>query len=72
MTGLFLLVLSFLLPAAALADAIGNVSVADGDTLEIRGTRMRLTLRHRRPGERPALPVEWQGLPVWLAGRRLG
>jgi hypothetical protein len=65
-----LLVLSFLLPAA-LADAIENAIVADGDPLEIRGTRMRLTSRHRRPGERPAVPVERQGLPVWLAGRRL-
>jgi endonuclease YncB( thermonuclease family) len=42
LTRLFLLVLSFPLPAVALADAIGNVSVADGDTLEIRGTKIRL------------------------------
>jgi hypothetical protein len=42
-----LLVFSFLLPAAALADAIGKAIVADGDTLEIRGTKTRL----RRPGE---------------------
>jgi hypothetical protein len=42
--------LSFLLPAAALAGAIGNVIVVEGDTLEIRGTKIRL----RRPGERPA------------------
>jgi hypothetical protein len=57
--------LSFPLPAAALADAIENAIVVEGDTLEIRGTKIRL----RRPGERPALPVERQGLPVWLAGR---
>jgi endonuclease YncB( thermonuclease family) len=42
LTRLFLLVLSFPLPAAALADAIGNAIVADGDTLEIRGTKIRL------------------------------
>ena len=42
MTRLFLLMLSFLLPAAALADAIGNVIVVEGDTLEIRGTKIRL------------------------------
>jgi endonuclease YncB( thermonuclease family) len=34
--------LSFPLPAAALADIPGNAIVVDGDTLEIRGTRIRL------------------------------
>src|SRR3954447_8651078 len=34
--------LSFPLPAAALADITGNAIVVDGDTLEIRGTRIRL------------------------------
>ena len=42
MTRLFLLVLSFPLPAAALADAIENAIVVDGDTLEIGGTKIRL------------------------------
>ena len=42
MTRLFLLVLSFPLPAAALADITGNSIVVDGDTLEIRGTKIRL------------------------------
>ena len=46
MIRLFLLVLSFLLPAAALADAIGKAIVADGDTLEIRGTKIRLHGSH--------------------------
>ena len=34
--------LSFPLSAAALADIPGNAIVADGDTLEIRGTKIRL------------------------------
>ena len=34
--------LSVPLPGAALADAIGNAIVVDGDTLEIRGTKIRL------------------------------
>jgi endonuclease YncB( thermonuclease family) len=37
-----LLVLSFPPPAAALADIPGNAIVVDGDTLEIRGTKIRL------------------------------
>jgi len=35
-------VLSFPLPAAALADIPGNAIVVDGDPLEIRGTKIRL------------------------------
>ena len=42
MTRLFLLMLSFPLPAAALADIPGNAIVVDGDTLEIGGTKIRL------------------------------
>ncbi len=42
MTRLFLLMLSFPLPAASLADAIENAIVVDGNTLEIRGTKIRL------------------------------
>jgi endonuclease YncB( thermonuclease family) len=34
--------LSFPLPAAALADIPRNAVVVDGDTLEIRGTKIRL------------------------------
>jgi endonuclease YncB( thermonuclease family) len=43
LTRLFLLVLSFPLPAAALADAIENAIVVEGDTLEIQGTKIRLS-----------------------------
>jgi len=45
--------LSFPLPVE-LADITGNAIVVDDDALEFRGTKTR----HRRPGERPAVPVE--------------
>jgi endonuclease YncB( thermonuclease family) len=38
---LFLLMLSFPPPAAALADIPGNAIVVEGDPLEIRGTKIR-------------------------------
>ena len=42
MTRVLLLVLGILLPSVALADITWAATVIDGDTLEIRGTRIRL------------------------------
>ena len=37
-----MLILTILLPSVAVADITGTTTVIDGDTLEIRGTRIRL------------------------------
>ena len=58
--------LSFPLPAAALAAAIENAIVVEGDTLEISGAPK---YDFDAPESGQLLPVERQGLPVWLAGR---
>ena len=68
MTRLFLLMLSFPLPAAALAAAIENAIVVEGDTLEISGAP-----KYDFDAPESGQLYRWsEGLPVWLAGRRLG